>query len=95
MLYRWCGMLYLQIADLQLPMDRHVVELRSDNINRTLRVLADGAVVCELRYNVQPLDPPLLDDPTPFIEDEDFDFGLLLANVSQDNTRQQRMFAES
>jgi hypothetical protein len=36
---------------------------------------------------------PLGSDPTGFAEEEDFDFGLLLTNLSRDPARHMRMFA--
>ncbi len=31
------------------------------------------------------------DDPTPFVDEEDFDFGLFLSNVAKDESRQRRL----
>jgi len=43
-------------------------------------------------YDLQPLDPPLSSDPTPGVEAEHFDFGLLLVRVAGDPARIERMY---
>lgn len=43
-------------------------------------------------YDLPVLDPPLSLDPTPGVEEEHFDFGLLLVGVSGDPKRIERMF---
>lgn len=94
LLYRLAGVLYLQVDDQRITMEGLAVEVHSAKGDRVLRVLADGAIVFELTYRPTHLDPPLSDDPTAFVEEEDFDFGVFLANVSRDRGRQARMYAE-
>jgi hypothetical protein len=92
LLYRLAGVLYLEVDDQRIPMEGHVVEVHPVNGDRVLRVLANSTVVIELMYIPPHLDPPLSDDPTAFVEEEDFDFGLFLTNVSRDQERQARMY---
>ena len=94
LLYRLAGVLYLEVDGQRILMEGHVVEVHPVNGDRVLRVLADGTVVFELTYSPPHLDPPLSDDPTAFVEEEDFDFGLFLTNVSRDRERQARIFPE-
>jgi hypothetical protein len=92
-LFRHSGVLYLQIDNQRVPLHGHVVKIRSANGRREVRVLSGGRVVLDLAYAPPIPDPPLALDPTPFVEAEDFDFGLFLANVSGDSGRQARMYA--
>jgi len=94
LLYRLAGVLFLDVDGRPTPMQGQVVELYPVNGERILRGLVDGSVAFELRYRPPHLDPPLADDPTAFAEEEDFDFGLFLANVSRDPERQARMYVE-
>jgi len=82
LLYRLDGILYLDVGGKSMPMESLVVELGPRGSTRTLRVLVKGIVAAEVTY-----------EPTPFIEDEDFDFGVLIANVSRDKRRQSEMFS--
>jgi len=50
-------------------------------------------MILELTYDPPIIDPPLSEDPTAFVEEEHFDFGLFLANLSRDQSRQARMYA--
>jgi hypothetical protein len=92
LLYRLGDILYLEIDGQQLPLDKHVVEVRSVDGRHLLRVLSDGRVVTEWTYDPPQLNPPLSLDPTAFVEEEDYDFGLFLHNVSHDPSRQMRMY---
>lgn len=93
LLFRLDGILYLQIEGHRMPMNSHTIELQSMNGHRVLRVLSDDEVILELEYESPIIDPPLSEDPTPFIEEDHFDFGLFLANLSRDRNRQARMYA--
>lgn len=92
LLYRLADNLCLEIDGQKLSLDKHVVEVRSVNGRHLLRVLSDGRIVTELTYDPPQLSPPLSLDPTAFVEEEDFDFGLFLHNVSHDPSRQMRMY---
>jgi hypothetical protein len=93
LLFRLNGILYLQIGHQRMAMDDHTIELQSANGYRILRFLSGRRVAFELRYDRPIIDPPLSEDPTPFVEEEHFDFGLSLANLSRDRGRQARMFS--
>jgi hypothetical protein len=93
LLFRVAGVLYLQVEGQRMTIADHTIELRSVGGCRVLRVLSDTTVVLELPYDPPIIDPPLSEDPTPFVEEEHFDFGLFLANLSRDRGRQGRVYA--
>ena len=95
LLFRLDNVLYLQVEGQRMPMADHAIEVRSVNGRQVLRVLSNSKVVLELTYDPPIIDPPLSEDPTPFVEEEHFDFGLFLANLSKDQNRQDRIYAES
>jgi hypothetical protein len=95
MLFRLDGDLTLQIDGWRLPMENYTVTLRSENGNHVFQVSTIGGAILEWVYAPPTIDPPLELDPTPFVEEEDFDFGLFLANVSSDRGRQDRSYTES
>src|SRR5215212_4228136 len=76
LLFRLAGVLYLQIESQRIMMADHVIELRSADGRRVLRVLSNATVAHELPYDPPIIDPPLSEDPTPFVEEEHFDFAL-------------------
>jgi hypothetical protein len=94
LLYRTAGVLCLEVGGLRLPMAGLDIQVRVEQGHRLLRIVSEGRVIVALPYEPPHLDPPLSADPTPFIEDEDFDFGLFLQNVSRDPSRQARMYLE-
>jgi hypothetical protein len=47
-----------------------------------------GKSVSELEYELLN-DGPIPGDLTPFIDDEDFDFGLFVSNISKDQDRRE------
>lgn len=93
LLFRLAGVLYLQIEHQRMTMADHTIELRSDGGHRVLQVLSDSKVVVEMTYDPPIIEPPLSEDPTPFVEEEHFDFGLFLANLSRDQGRKARIYA--
>jgi hypothetical protein len=95
LLFRLEGILYLQFSTQRMRMADHTIEVKSISGGRVLRVLSDKAVMLELIYEPAIIDPPLSQDPTPFVEEEDFDFGLFLANLSHNRARQARVYAGS
>ncbi len=92
LLFRLAEILYLQIDSQRLSMEDHIVKLRFENGQRLLEVFTGDRVVLKLICTPPTLDPPLELDLTAFIEEEDFDFGLYLANVSSNRDRQARMY---
>jgi hypothetical protein len=93
-LYRRRNALYLDVDHRTIPLNEHSVDVLSAKSYRLLRISRGGNVVLELKYPAPVLDPPVAEDPTPFVQEEDFDFGLFLRNVSRDTARQSRMYAE-
>ncbi len=55
---------------------------------RELTVLRDGANVFHTTYALKEV-YRCSEDTTPFIEDEDFDFGLLVSNISKNPARKE------
>ena len=92
LLFRQDGYLYLQIDDHRLILSNHIIEFRLLDVYKVLRVSNDRKVVFELTYLPPVIDPPLSEDPTPFVEEEHFDFALFLANLSWDHERQSRLY---
>lgn len=86
--YRQSGRLWLRLADRTFDLDGDAsVDWR---VEAGMAVFAvaddDGQVV--LRYSTGARsDPVTSDDPTPFVEDEDWDLGLFIANVMFDEER--------
>jgi hypothetical protein len=76
---------------LHLRVDQSVIELNGDisvqycrvGETHTLQVVSrrDGSALLRLDYTLPLNVVPVGEDPTPFVEDEDFDFGLFIANV--------------
>lgn len=93
LLFRLSGVLYLQVEGQRMPMSDHTIERRSVDGQRVLRVVSDSGVVLELTYDPPIFDPPLSEDPTAYDgSEEDFEFGLFLANLSTDQSRQARIY---
>ena len=63
----------------------------SENIYN-ISIVKDDDLIFTLTYNRPRIDPPLELDPTPFVEEEDFDFCLFLLNVLSDPGRKERIY---
>jgi hypothetical protein len=61
------------------------------NKTRQMTIQKDKKIVFQSNYT--DLMTTYDNDPTPFIEEEDFDFGLFLENLSNNPEQQQRLFA--
>ena len=87
------GTLFLKVDDVLLPLDEetHAKHVRGGS-RCSLDVIRNGAVIQRFMYEIEPLDPPLELDPTPFVEEEDFDFGLFVANVCGSTERKEAIF---
>jgi hypothetical protein len=97
-LYRDGEDLLLRIGGTLVPVDDSV-SIGYDRVgNRRLLEVTDnatGAVAARLAYTLpEPIVAPE-DDPTPFAEAEDFDFGLFIANVANDAERRSAIYRES
>jgi len=86
-LYTYGQQLFLRIGDdcIQFT-DDILVEVSGDEINRKMVVKKGDQRVANVEY-VLDLSFRFPDDPTPFIEDEDFDFGLFVSNVAKNPNR--------
>jgi hypothetical protein len=93
LLFRHAGVLYLQVDSQRVTMADHTIELQTVGGRRVLRVLSGTRIVLELTYVPPLIEPPLSEDPTPFVEEEHFDLGLFLASLSRDRGRQGRVYA--
>jgi hypothetical protein len=92
-LYRRDGVLYFRSADREFKVTDDVVSklTREDN-SRVFLLLKDGNVLVDLRYSPSEPEFPLTIDPTPFIEEEDFDFFLFVHNVLTQPDRRLRIY---
>lgn len=53
--------------------------------------ISSGGEHVVFEYRLPRLWPPLSEDPTPFVQEEDFDFGLFVHNVVKDPARGRRI----
>ena len=69
--------------------NRITVELELTNLDRIIRIKEGKVLLIEHHYQI-PENVIFENDPTPFISDEDFDFGQFLKNIVSDSERQKR-----
>lgn len=69
--------------------DETTVEVSGPDNHRLLRVIRQGTPVAKHVYGVTA--QRFADDPTPMIDDEDFDFGLVASHISKDASRKRVM----
>lgn len=82
-LYRHGNELFVRVGAITFPLATDVVaEVNGPATERTLLVIKDGGEILRHKYELD-LSIRFSDDPTPFIDDEDFDFGLFISNVSK------------
>jgi hypothetical protein len=87
-LYCFNQQLFLRIGDDCIPIISDlVITVTGDVNNRKLCVEKAGVVVAQIDYTLDMSDQ-FSNDPTAFVEDEDFDFGLFVSNVSKRSERQ-------
>lgn len=86
-LYKFDQGLFVRIGDQCIPLADDVIVTVSGNVNnRLLTVKKAGKEIVHFCY-VLDGSKEISDDPTPFIEDEDFDFGLFVSNISTNEKR--------
>ena len=92
-LLRENGVLHFRVnqLDVELSDDTEAVWERRPGLH-TLTLTRDGKRILRLAYSPPVIDPPLEVDPTPFVEEEHFDFGLFVHNVLQDKGRRERIY---
>ncbi|MBN1254275.1 MAG: hypothetical protein JXA50_03285 [Deltaproteobacteria bacterium] len=93
--------LYVDKGELKLRFTKSIIIL-SDNIkieisgkpeSRNLQIIEDRNILFEHKYSID-IPNNFQDDPTPFVEDEDFDFGLFIANISKDKIRKKVLLGD-
>jgi len=66
--------------------DDVLIEVTGKPSDRILKILKNNKLLYEIHYSLD--GEKIIDgDPTPFIEEEDFDFGLFMSNISSDKNR--------
>lgn len=86
-LYAFDKNLFLRIGDDVIQLfDDVAVELERGKFQSKLLVIHDGRAVAAVNYPSS-AKGKIKDDPTPFIDDEDFDFGLFVRNLVSDRRR--------
>jgi hypothetical protein len=86
-LYRFNDNLYFRANDNDFILDSVTeVVVSGPQEKRELKVLCNGKMIFKTIYSSHDIGP-LSNDPTPFIEDEDFDFGIFVSNISKSPKR--------
>lgn len=67
------------------------VELDYKGVGATLRLEIKSDTTLKISYERPILVVPLEEDPTPFVEEEDFDFGLFIFNILTHQARKERL----
>jgi hypothetical protein len=93
-LFREGNKLYFVIdSDIYLIDDTSSVDIKKIEKNKyQLSLFDDDNIVATYDYVKPHINPQLGLDPTPFIEEENFDFCLFIKNVVNDKDRRERMF---
>lgn len=105
--FRDLGMLYVAVNSSTYPVDERIkIEwqlVRSSEYDSNSNLMRRGESELSLRYpgldavrirypSGPPDGPPLWEDPTPFISEEDWDLGLLIVNVHKDPKRRDAIY---
>lgn len=76
-----------RVNDAEFVLDgRTIIDVSKCQATRQMTIRRDGALVLEFKYELM-RDNSIPNDPTPFVSDEDFDFGLLVSNISKSAAR--------
>ena len=90
------GTLNLLVGDKLLRVDENTTaRLTGQGGNRVLTVYIKSSRQVTLPYRRPTPWPPVEVDPTPMIEEEDYDYGLFLRNMIEDPERQRRILLRS
>jgi hypothetical protein len=77
------------VGDVQVPLSHRVkINVTGNPEKRRLTISQDANVIVNHEYCVDTSNQ-FENDPTPFIEDEDYDFGLFMANIAGSQVRQE------
>ena len=91
-LYREAEILRFRIDNDEFELtDNTRIELVRDDPH-ILTVYRNGEIAIKFAYTPPIIHPSLEVDPTPFVEEEDFDFGLFVHNVVNDVDRRNRIY---
>lgn len=94
-LYRIDGVLYFRVGDQDSKLTDDVTSrLTREDDNRVFQLIQDGNSRVIFRYVPPVPEVPLSIDPTPFIEEEDFDFLLFVHNVLTESGRRHRVYSQ-
>lgn len=86
-LYRTADTIFFRIHGNDFVLDENTeVQVHGTSQRRKLYVKRFGKTIYETEYAL-PQTEPTPNDQTPFIEEEDFDFGLFVSNISRDPRR--------
>ena len=86
-LYRQHDQLVFRTNDNEFVLDgRTVVNVSGDSYRRRMCIEKCGVAVLEFDYELAQANA-IANDPTPFVEDEDSDFGLFVSNISKNAER--------
>lgn len=93
--YRSGGSLWLRIGEHALVLgEGAVVRWENSGERSRLSLLADGNEVAAVEYSSPLCDADLVNDPTPFAEAEDWDFGLFIESVLTEDVRRRRIYTD-
>lgn len=93
-LYRRGGQIFFASRDLIVELNEEITaERRLVDTERRLIVKRAGSAIADIAYSVPDRLVSTEEDPTPFVDDEDFDYGLHVTRVINDPDRQQRYYA--
>jgi hypothetical protein len=87
--YRVDDNFYLWLSGRQWSAEPLLVDWSKKGHESCLTVQDRAGIQAQIRYEVQPREPY---DMTPFIEDEDWDFGLFVTNVLNSPGRRARIY---
>lgn len=92
-LYRRGGVLYLRVGDLEFKLTDDVTStLIQEGDNRLFQLIRSGNLLYVVRYVPPVPEVALRIDPTPFVEEEDFDFLLFVHKVLTEAGRRHRVY---
>jgi hypothetical protein len=92
-LYRLGESLFIRVSDTVLELDERVsIRVERSLSHNTIAICRNDTILFQWNYQAGQQEVPIEDDPSAFVEEEDFDFALFLANISNDDARQLRLF---
>jgi len=96
-LFRIDETLHLVIDNEHIVLDNNIRIIRvSDKSDETITFMIidifSNETIIEIKYQKPNIYPALEFDPTPFVDEEDFDYGLFLSNVLNDVDRRNRVY---